>query len=66
MTLRFDSTMLSHSVRVAVVDDDILENDEVFLGSLALTLPDTDVILDPDEAMVTILEDNDGIVTVQI
>ena len=58
VTLTFDNTTTSQAVRVVIVDDDIFEDDETFLGNLATTDPYVDLI--PATATATILEDNDG------
>ena len=57
MTLEFSSSVMSITVPVTIVDDDILENPETF--SAVLTTGDPSVLLDPDVATVTI-NDNDS------
>ena len=57
MTLEFSSSVVSITVPVTIVDDDIVENPETF--SVVLTTADTDVFLQPDMAIVTI-NDNDS------
>ena len=42
-------------VDVPIVNDDILEGNEQFFGTLTTT--DPDVLVNPDEATVTIIED---------
>ena len=63
VTLQFSNQTTSQTVRIVIEDDDILENDENFFGNLA-TL-DGSVILDPEQAEVNILEDNDGTFSIQ-
>ena len=57
MTLEFSPSVMSITVPVTIVDDDILENPETF--SAVLTTGDPSVLLDPDVATVTI-NDNDS------
>ena len=57
MTLEFSSSVMSITVPVTIMDDDILENPETF--SAVLTSGDSSVLLDPDVATVTI-NDNDS------
>ena len=57
MTLEFSSSVVSITVPVTIVDDDILENPETF--SAVLTTADTDVFLQPYMATVSII-DNDS------
>ena len=57
MTLEFSSSVVSITVPVTIVDDDILENPETF--SAVLTTADTDVFLQPNEATVRV-SDNDS------
>ena len=57
MTLEFNSSVVSITVPVTIVDDDTLENTETF--SALLTSGDSSVLLDPDVATVTI-NDNDS------
>ena len=58
VTPMFGSTTTSQTVSVVIVDDEILEDDETFLGNLATT--DDRVNLNPITATATIIEDNDG------
>ena len=57
MTLEFNSSVVSITVPVTIVDDEILENPETF--SAVLTTADTDVFLQPSEATVRV-SDNDS------
>ena len=54
----FDSTTTSQNVYVAILDDDILEDNETFIGDLTTT--DDRVDLHPVTATTVIIEDNDG------
>ncbi len=58
ITLQFDGSSTSRTVRITIIDDAIVEDDESFFGNLATT--DAAVTVDPDEAEATIIEDNDG------
>ena len=58
VTLTFDNATTVQTVRVIIVDDNILEDDETFLGNLATT--DLYVDLIPENATTTIMEDNDS------
>ena len=57
MTLEFSSSVVSITVPVTIVDDDIVENPETF--SAVLNTADTDVFLQPNEATVRV-SDNDS------
>lgn len=58
MTLQFDENTLSLPVTVTINDDNILENNENFLGNLNTT--DVALILMPGEATINIFDLNDG------
>ncbi len=58
ITLQFDGSSTNRTVRITIIDDAILEDNESFFGNLATT--DAAVTVDPDEAEATIIEDNDG------
>jgi len=58
IVLQFDSVFNSRTATVTIVDDNILESNEIFFGNLAST--DSQVIVSPQTAAVTIVEDNDG------
>ena len=58
VTLTFNSTTTSLEVPVDILNDNILENNETFIGDLATT--DDRVDLNPINATATIIEDNDG------
>lgn len=54
LVLQFDEDTLSLTVTVAIINDDILEDTEFFFGNLNTS--DSAVDLLPDEATVSILE----------
>ena len=56
-TLTFSPAMNLNSVAVNIINDDIHEDSETFLG--LLTAPGQPVILNPDTAVVTITDDID-------
>ena len=56
--LLFDASTTSVPVTVIINDDAILENNEEFFSLLSTT--DAAVILDPQRANITIVEDSDG------
>ena len=61
-TLLFDATNTRRVVRITIVNDQILENDEDFLSRLALEPVDGDqpnVQIDPAEATL-VIQDEDG------
>ena len=55
-TLQFNSTTSRECVRIPIVDDNILEDDEDFFGTLNNT--DPFVIVSPDTARI-LIQDND-------
>ncbi len=56
--LQFDSISNNRTVRILIIDDSILENNEDFFGNLVTN--DSAVTLGPDQAMATIIEVNDS------
>ena len=54
--LQFSSNTTSFDISVRIVDDNVVEFDEMFLGVLTMTPADPAVILDPDQATVTIID----------
>ena len=58
VTLTFNSTTTSQTVSVTILDDDILEDNETFVGNLNTT--DKMVDINPDTATTIIIEDNNG------
>lgn len=54
----FDNITTSQSVRITVIDDSVLEDDENLFGNL--TTADPAVIVHPTQAEATIIEDNDS------
>ena len=56
--LQFDEINTVETLIITVIDDSILENDESFFG--LLSSDDSAVILSPQQATITIVEDNDG------
>ena len=64
--LTFGPTVKRIDVNVTINDDDIVEFDEVFQGNLAIVTmgPDAPMVaLNPDTAMVTILDEVDSMLT---
>ncbi len=60
ITLQFNGSYTSQTVRITIIDDAILEHDESFFGKLTAT--DPAVTVEPDQACAeaTIIEDNDS------
>ncbi len=58
ITLHFNGSSTSQTVRITIIDDAILEHDESFFGKLTAT--DPAVTVDPNQAEATIIEDNDS------
>ena len=56
--LHFDRGNTFFTMNIPILDDDILEYNEIFFANLTKT--DNAVILQPDTAEITIIEDNDG------
>ena len=56
--LTFSPTVNVNPVPVNIVNDDIHEDNETFFGNLAADA-DQPVILNPERAVVTIVDDND-------
>ena len=61
--LTFGPTVKRIDVNVTINDDDIVEFDEVFLGNLTIVTMGPMVVLNPDTAMVTILDEVDSMLT---
>ena len=57
MVLTFSPTVDVNQVTVTIIDDDIHEGNEIFLG--LLDAQDQPVITNPDVATVTIIDDNE-------
>ncbi len=58
VTLQFDGSYTSRTVRITIIDDAILDDYESFFGKL--TTIDPAVTVDPDLAEVAIYKDNDS------
>ena len=56
--LTFSPTVNVNPILVNIVNDDIHEDSETFFGNLAADV-DQPVILNPERAVVTIIDDND-------
>ena len=54
----FTSTNLSHSIQVQIINDETVEMDEVFLGNLFGGPVDPRFTLSPENATVTIVNDD--------
>ena len=63
-TLVFNQTVTSHTIEVPLIDDDIFELNEVFIGNLVSVSDDARVTIDPDMADINIVDDDSkGFVT---
>ena len=61
--LTFTSTIKSISFNVTILDDDAVELDELFEGSLSVVTMDNEApqaTLDPSNARITILDEEDS------
>ena len=56
MTLTFNMNNLAFAIPIDIINDDIHELDENFIGHL--TTSDEDAILEPDQTIVNILNDD--------
>ena len=56
--LVFSPTILSRTVMIEIIDDLLLERNEMFTSRLTLTTTDVSIMLVPQEASITII-DND-------
>ena len=58
VVLQFDENIMRREIRIGIIDDSILEDNEFFFGNLSTT--DDAVDLMPDNTLVNILEVGDG------
>ncbi len=58
ITLQFNGSYTNWTVRMTIIDDAIVEDNESFFGKL--TTIDPAVTVDPDQAVVAIYKDNDS------
>ena len=58
MNLEFNSTVVSHTIQISIVNDSRLEEDEFFSLFLSLLSSSFPILISPFEASVTIIDDD--------
>lgn len=60
--VNFDSSTMQQSIAIAVIDDDQAEGTENFIARLSLYFSgeNDNIVIAPSEAVITIIDDDDG------